>query len=343
MVWSGSRHLVGNGRVVQMTKRGQWDDWRKPVSLSRSKQPRNPYADRFNVMLVLIGCLAVVATFTNLLKLTEEGLSSATPVELASLFYTAGWGLPMLFGGLWLGHWWRRVSAMGILFSGLVLAGATAVGIAVSRVDKEWATMDWLPIFSGVIAAILLLWGVLAVRSQWRQQYAKSDEALLRSTIVLRLFSLTDAQTAPLLTASITGDAAALNQELVQLVDDPEVFARSCEERPAWGAIGAALDPGGEQPWPSSGVLHGAEDLCRGVPGYWVVHGEPSQVREVADYLQRLGSLEFSRAYASIYLEERSPQYGRDEESQAWAAIEELRMFYNRAAAAGNHVVMRIW
>jgi hypothetical protein len=323
-------------RVAKVTKNQKWDDWREPKVMPQGGAVTNMYADRLKIVLIGSGGLAV---FTAIIKVFDLSTIAGDPPEIATLFYTAGWGLALLFSGFWFAHWFRHISSVGLILAGLVLGGATVVGIVVSRVDQGWAQMQWLPVFSGVIAAILVLWGGWAI---W-QQGAKARRDAAGSAVILRLLSLTDDEIAPVLTASVVGDRDALTDELEMLVDDPDVLARSCAPRPAWGAIGAALDPGGEQPWPSSGVLHGDEDLLPGIHGIWVAHLEPPRAQEVAEYLQRLGGLEFGQAYASIYPEERSPQYGADEEREARAAIEELRMFYASVAADGNHVLMRIW
>lgn len=155
-------------------------------------------------------------------------------------------------------------------------------------------------------------------------------------------FALTDAEA-----AEFRAQPDDADRMLFMMHELEEVFLAWHPERVAatdraWDAIHRALSGGGpDSPaphYPLTHVVLGGERMYGG--GDWImVLKTPSEVRSAAAALRGLSRDELRRRYLGLASTAYGQPVGEDGWERTWERFQGLRAFWERAAAAGHHVL----
>jgi len=154
-------------------------------------------------------------------------------------------------------------------------------------------------------------------------------------------FAITAAQADAL--AAAVGDAAVM--ALVEDIEEAWDAEHLAESDKAWDAMHRCLTDGdlayGNGSFPLSHCVLGPRQLHEG-DDYIVSLVTPDEVKEVAAALASITADWFRDRYLNLLPKDYAPEYGPDDMEYTWQDLQEVREFYQKAAASGRAVVFTV-
>ena len=153
-------------------------------------------------------------------------------------------------------------------------------------------------------------------------------------------FAITSAQERALLAADDAGDSDAVGELLEEIEESWEDDELAVETDKAWEAIHRCLSDGTLDPesgdYPLSHAVLGGRHLH---DDYYVVYISSVQVPEVADALHEVDRAGLRRRFDTIDDAEYRGALDDEDFEYTWEGFEDVREFFDRAAAAKRAVL----